>query len=319
MRIGLITNLRSQRNKRRALAQFDTPAGGPEVLQRHLDGIEGLAETLAEFAMAGVEVVAVNGGDGTVSRVLTELQERSPFERLPRLALLPGGMTNMCAADVGIRGARSRTLGRLLATAAAGDLDSSTVVRETIRLRRGAESRPVHGMFFGTAAITRAIQTCRKLVHPLKIESSAASGATLAYLLLCRLFRRNGGDPVIRGDDIRVNIDNGPPQELTQLLALVTTLDRLVLGSRPFWGAGEGALHYTGLAYPPNRLLRSAYRVLYGGDDRRLPEPHYVSRNANRISFEMSCPFTLDGEIFEPLPSTPVELNRGGPVRFLRC
>ena len=73
MRIGLITNLRSQRNKRGALACFDTPAGGPEVLHRILDGIEGLAETLGEFATAGVEVVAVNAGDGTVSRVLTEL------------------------------------------------------------------------------------------------------------------------------------------------------------------------------------------------------------------------------------------------------
>jgi hypothetical protein len=133
------------------------------------------------------------------------------------------------------------------------------------------------------------------------------------------MFRRNGGDPVIRGDDIRVNIDAGPPQELTQLLALVTTLDRLVLGSRPFWGAGEGALRYTGIAYPPNRLLRSAYRVLYGGDDRHLPEPYYVSRNADRISLEMSCPFTLDGEIFQPAPTTPVELSRGGRIRFLRC
>ena len=188
-----------------------------------------------------------------------------------------------------------------------------------IRFRVGAGRRPVCGMFFGTAAITRAIETCHELIHPLKIKSSAAAGATLGFLLLRRLIRRSGGDSVIHGDEMTVNFDDRPGQNVIQLLALVTTLDRLVMRSRPFWGAEAGALHYTGIAYPPRRLFRSAYQVLYGGQKRSLSAPHYVSHNADRITFEMSCRFTLDGELFQPPPDTPVELSSAGRVRFLRC
>ena len=187
-----------------------------------------------------------------------------------------------------------------------------------MRMHHAAGAPPIYGMFFGTAAIYRAIVTCRAQVHPLKVESSVASGLTLAYLLARRLIRRNGNDTVIRGDDMTVHLGNETPQKVTQLLALVTTLDRLVLRSRPFWGREQGPLRYTGITYPPVRLLRSSLRILYGGPERRLPEPHYVSRNVERIAFDMSCPFTLDGELFEPIPGQAVELSDGGRVRFVR-
>ena len=35
-------------------------------MHRRLEGIEGLSQTLDDFAAAGAGVVAVNGGDGTV-------------------------------------------------------------------------------------------------------------------------------------------------------------------------------------------------------------------------------------------------------------
>lgn len=319
MKIGLISNRRSQRNKRGFEVPSGPLAGGVELFHRPLDGVHGLAEIVADLAMAGVEVVAVNGGDGTVSAVLTELFEGGHFGRLPGVALLPGGTTNMCAADVGVRGAGGKALGRLLRRLAEGDLSACTVEREIIRVRQGEDRRPICGMFFGTAAITRAIETCHALIHPLKIKSSAAAGATLAFLLLRRLIWRNGGDSVIHGDEMTVKFDDGPAQNVNQLLALVTTLDRLVMRSRPFWGAETGALHYTGISYPPRRLFRSAYRVLYGGPKRKLSAPHYVSHNADRITFQMNCPFTLDGELFQPPPNTPVELSSAGRVRFLRC
>ena len=318
MKIGLISNRRSRRNQRKLAALEISAPHGIEILHRRLEGIEGLSQALDDFAAAGTGVIAVNGGDGTVSAVLTELLERRPFPGLPTVALISGGTTNMCAADVGLRGSAATAMAWLSAQAAAETLAAHCVERSVIRLHHAAGVPPVYGMFFGAAAIYRAIITCRDMVHPFKIESSAAAGMTLAYLLARRLIGRNGSDPVIRGDEMTVHIGNEAPQQVTQLLALVTTLDRLVLKSRPFWGREQGSLRYTGIAYPPVRLLRSSLRILYGGPERRLPESHYVSRNMERIAFDMSCPFTLDGEIFEPTPGQSVELSDGGRVRFVR-
>ena len=53
----------------------------------------GLA-TRRTVARDGVQVLAVDGGDGTAQMVLTALYRQSPFEVPPLLALLPSGTTS---------------------------------------------------------------------------------------------------------------------------------------------------------------------------------------------------------------------------------
>src|SRR3546814_8975692 len=113
-----------------------------------------------------------------------------------------------------------------------------------------------------------------------------------------RLGRRRGAGQggIFYGDRVGMTFDDGRTETLEALLVLATTLERLVLGSRPFWGGGGGHLRFTAVAYPPQGLLRHARRVLYGGEDRALPAG-YLSRASDRIALAMDCPFTLDGEI----------------------
>ena len=318
MKIGLISNVRARRNVH-GLPPLPDAAPGMAIIHRPLEGIEGLAPALDELAREGIDVLAINGGDGTVSTVLTRLFEARPFETLPALALLSGGTTNMNAADVGLRGKPGRALERLMRRAAEGGLDPLTVERSVLRVGYGAARPAVHGMFFGTAAICRAILLCRYMIRRMKVQPTWAMATTLGLGLLRPLMGRGRADPLYRGQDMTVRIAGAEGRPETQLLSLVTTLDRLILGSRPFWGSEAGALHYTGIAFPPDRLWRSAYRVLWGGGGRGLSPAHYVSRNADRISFEMNCSFTVDGEIFRPEPGVPVEVTAGEPVRFVRC
>jgi hypothetical protein len=318
LKIGLISNTRSRRNKRRLPKPPGTLHNGVEVLHRPLEGVAGMAEVLDEFAGAEVGLIAINGGDGTISAALTALLERPRFEERPPVALLSGGMLNMSAADAGLGGAPEKALARLVARAAQPDLALACVEREVIRLNYSRDKPSVCGLFFGTAAIYRGIVLCTQRVHAIKLKSSAAAAATLAYMVARSFFKRGKIDPLLRGDDMTVRFDGAPAQKVTQFLALVTTLDRLMLKSRPYWGQESGRLRYMGIAYPPRRLGRSAYRVLYGSPDRRLPE-NFVSHNADQVAFDMTCPFALDGELYEPEPGTPVELSGAGRLRFVRC
>ena len=323
MKLGVLINPRSRRNKSGFADMRALLAAHPGVPHASVGEIEALPEALRAMAEAGVDLLAVSGGDGTVQAVLSALQNDRAFTAMPTLAILAGGTTNMIADDVGLPGRPEPALKRLIArledpALGASGLGGLAVERGVIRVEYRPDAAPLCGMFFGTAAICRAILFCRRTAEAVGLTAAAASAATLAGLLGRRLLGR-GGDDILRGDDMTVRFDGGPPQPGSRLLALATTLDRLILRSRPFWGTDAGALRYSEVAYPPSRLLRAVYPFLYGGAQRLLPSGDYRSRAAERIAFEMSCPFTLAGELYEPAPGVPVVLTDGGRMRFLRC
>src|SRR3546814_6271333 len=112
-----------------------------------------------------------------------------------------------------------------------------------------------------------------------------------------RLGRRRGAGQggIFYGDRVGMTFDDGRTETLEALLVLATTLERLVLGSRPFWGGGGGHLRFTAVAYPPQGLLRHARRVLYGGEDRALPAGYRSEEHTSelqslmRISYAVFC------------------------------
>ncbi len=318
MRIGLVSNGLSRRNRRSLDAVRQIAEDHPHLIHVVLEGVTGLEAALADFARREVEIVAVNGGDGSVQAVLTLLLgPTSPFPAPPLVAILPGGTTNMTGADIGLRGGRRRGLEKLVRAAADGTVSASVQVRHVVGVDRGIGEPVQYGMFFGTAGICRAIDYCRRTVHPLHVDSGITSVLTVAGLLARSPFRR-GGDTVFYGDRIGVSFDGGPETVGETFLLMVTTLERLILRSRPFWGGGSAPLRYTSVAWPPRRLSFLAPRVMYGGENRKLPAETYVSRRATRIALRMDCPYTLDGEIFQPAPGVPVTLSDGGAIGFVR-
>lgn len=318
MKVGIISNLCSQRNKR-GLSRFDEVLTGcTDVLHAKLERTTGMPEALADFARREVGLLVLNGGDGTVQAALTGLLAHHGQEPLPLLAVLPSGMTNMIANDVGAPKNSRRALARLIPMALENRLEPRIVKRTVIRMNHAPERPPLYGMFFGSAGICRAIQVCRQKVHVLGIEASAAARVTLAGLVAGYLLRPRALNGVFRGESIGVGFDGEEITEDSYLLVLATTLERLVLNSRPFWGRERGPLRYTSIAYPPARLARSIIPLLYGGPDRKLPRDDYFSRNVNEIRLSLECPYTLDGEIFEPIRGAPVLLSCGPRVGFIR-
>jgi hypothetical protein len=315
-RIGLISNPLSQQNKRGA-DSIDAVAGRlPGVLHRRLDRFATLPTILREFAERDVAVIAISSGDGTVQGVMTDLFENRPFKSIPPLALLPRGMTNMTAADVGLRGKPEKALPRLAALLDKGRLDAHLLSRHVLRVENVADMPPQRAMFFGAAGVFEAIELCQTKVHPLRIQADWAAGVTFAGMLLHWLFGRR--QSAVTPEDIGVRLDGNDLGTTTRLLVLATTLDRLVMRSRPFWNEAHGPVRFTGIDYPPRNLLRHAARVLYGSHQvRHLPSGYY-SRGARRLEFSMDCPFTLDGQPFRPTPGKPLIVTADDTVRFVR-
>src|SRR5690606_33970280 len=113
-----------------------------------------------------------------------------------------------------------------------------------------------------------AVVKCQRDVHRLGLKGELASAVTLVQALARALV----GPPPEPGDPDR--IDSGDPMTIVadgvvrasgmQLLFLATTLERLVLGTRPFWNQGGGKLHATAIAHPPRNILRNLPSVMDG-------------------------------------------------------
>ncbi len=318
VRIGVISNPLSQRNKRGMSKVEALLAQHPNVVHCRLDRFENLGSIVAEFIKTKIEVIAINGGDGTVQAVLTELFRGGGSDAVPVIAVLSSGMTNMIAADAGLTGSAASGLKRLIAMADEDQIFRHLVKRQVLRMEWGAADGSICGMFFGAAGICRAIDACRERVHALGFQSNLAVGLTVGGLLLRWLLPGRDTENVFQGDQVSITLDGGETLERSYFLVIVTTLDRLILRSRPYWGDQPAALRFTGITFPPKNLLRSVFRVLYGGAKRNLPADSYFSRNADRIELNLTGPFTLDGEMYQPTPGHPVVLSNEGSIQLVK-
>jgi hypothetical protein len=312
--IGVISNPYSHRNLRDLAAVREAVAQDSTVAHVELEHMSALPTALADFARRGIEQVVVNGGDGTVQGVMTALLNSHDFARTPDLALLPAGRTNLIAHDLGLKGRPVDGLTRLITGAPLTAMD-----HPVLTLHPGGGAAALHGMFFGTAAFYRGTMLARAKYHPRGATGRAVVGLSLASSLLRALIRRGGEDGIYRGDDMTLAIDDGAGRGGSFLLVMATTLDRLLLGVRPFWGHGPGALRLTTIDFPPARLARALVPMLRGRPRPWMEAAGYRSRCANRVTIRGDCPMILDGQIVHPDPAEAAVLEADRRLRFLRC
>lgn len=302
-------NRKSERAIQRTLASFSG------LLQREIHRPQTVAAALQEFAAQDINLVIVNGGDGTVQAVLTSLLHESPFETMPLLALLQAGSTSMTASDAGLKGKPPRALERLmhcLENGSSGEL----VSRQALRVRNDPNAAPLFGMAFGTGAVHQGIEFYHSKLHDLDLRREV--GPDLAMIRFLWALARGDSD-LVAPSRLTVRLDDNPAQTFEHAGTLICTLERLLLGIYPFWGKGDAPLHYTALRARPERLLRMLPRLLRGRHHPfATPEHGYMSHNVHRVEMELEGGFILDGEIFEPSPEYPLTVDDGGTVNFLR-
>lgn len=290
-------------------------AAHPDVVVREACDPPSVAQALRELAQRGVDTIAISGGDGTVRAVLDTVFGASPFAHLPLLAVLRGGTANMTGRDVGLPGRQDRALELLLERAAHGGAGLTVIERPVMRIDPGAGRAPLHGMYFGGAAIAQGIEYCKRHVHALGLRGEIGPGVTMVrFVIAMALGQRDIVAPV----PVSVAIDGGLAARFDCEILHVTTLEELVLGLRPYWGEEAAPLHYASVRAAPRRWVRALPGVLRGRPGRHVtPENGYESRNARRLEIGLGTSFFVDGEIFDPSPGTPLVIESGGTAKFL--
>lgn len=319
-RLALLSNPGSGRNGDGGAAIHRLLDDYPHATWETAGTPEEIAGALHRLANQEPEVLIVNGGDGTVAAVLTALFNERPFERLPLLALLAGGTTNMTAADAGMKGGARRALCRLLAWARRPDPNVTVVQRPILRVRPGRGTAPLYGMFFGTGAIIKGIEFCHQKILRRGLRDGFGPGLCLLRILFA----------LLRGDrryvaPVPVQVTTRPAlqrqdDEREYFILLASTLERLFLGLRPYWGRCDGGLYYSAIGADPRHPLRAIPPLFWGRPGRHAtPENGYWSSKLQELVLELDGTFTIDGELY-PLQRVqgPLRVSHTMPLTFLR-
>ncbi|MEE9422641.1 MAG: diacylglycerol kinase family protein [Gammaproteobacteria bacterium] len=317
-RIGMISNPNSGANRKHLQQINAIVAKQPAILHRVTSSADEIPAVLQQFKEQSINVLAINGGDGTTAEVFTHLLRDQALQPLPLFVLLPGGTTNMNVGDVGIRGDLRKAVKTLCAWPDQNRQTTEILQRSIVKVVPGDEALPVYGMFMGAGAIIQGIEYCHEKIHSRGVGNEIGPGLAMARTLWGILRR----DPrFIQPVKTTVTLNNqSEPIEQSMLLMLVSSLERLFLGMHPYWGTESGTLHCSMISEDAPRFIRTLPSLLRGRPPRHAtPENGYRSHNVDSLSLQMNGMLTLDGEMYNIDQTTgPARISDGGVLSFIR-
>lgn len=307
--VGVIYNPRSHRNLG---ADFDCGVC-PHVHIAQPRERGQLPQALTEFAAKGIDLLVINGGDGTVRDVLT-CGQAIFGDDWPAIAVLPKGKTNALTVDLGV----PEDWGLQDAIDA---LDhGSRIYRRPITVARAEEpGSRVAGFILGAGAFTKSIQAGQS-AHRLGAFNSMVVGVTGIWALLQSLFATRS-NPWRRGAKMAIGLGaanapmahSGEGDPAMRQLLFASTLDRLPAGIRPF-GALKGGLKLVAVDQISRRTTALVPLILTGKLTKGLRERGIHQLAATQFSLSIDDQFILDGEAF---PAGDYRIEQGPELAFV--
>lgn len=304
--IGIVNNPRSRRNRRRPgivrrlRAQLDSEG---EVLDASTP--DELARALERFRAAGVDVLGVNGGDGTAHYVLTAFARTYGDAPLPKVLLLRGGAMNTVAHGNGVGGSPEHILREVLIKRRHG-FPLRTVERDLLRVTAD-EGEPRYGFIFGTGSIVSFLEAYYATRRP----SPAMAALLVARALGSALVNGRFAARLARRERLRVSTDGDEwPDDSYLAIGAATTPD-IGFGFLAFHRCAEqpGFFHAVGVSGSLTQLALAVPRIRRGAPWRRRVAHDEVART---LVLEGEAPrFTVDGDLYAARRTITLETGPG--------
>lgn len=309
--VGLVRNPRSHRNK----GHDAVLAGRADVLLAEPRTRAELEQSLAHFVSAGIGMLAISGGDGTVRDVLTR---GAPLfaDKWPVISVLPQGKTNALALDLGI-GSRP-ALDDAIAAAKRGQF----VARRPIVVSdRDGAARDRWGFIFGAGVFNAAIDA-GQVAHRFGAFQSFAIGVTAVFGMGQALFGfgrtpwrrlyRMAFTDVATGKSLP---HSDPDRPDIRYIAGFTTLRRFPLGMKLLAGVeDEQPIGYFMVDAPRRRALALVPAAAMGRHGPSLARLGMHRGSGEAFDVVLDDGFILDGERF---PSGVFRMAAGPELRFV--
>lgn len=306
--IGIITNPHSKLNKRNpkrpdALAYIAGQRGKFALTQ----SLDELQEVTQDFFRKGISIIAINGGDGTISQTLSAVYKAYGSQPFPKIAILRGGTINVLANNLRVRGQPEKLLSKLLENHSAKAGEHNTISIPSINI----DGRI--GFLFGTGIAPNFLE--KYYLHKSGPIGAAywALRTWASGMLNTSFFRKMMPDEVVH-----IHFDEGQSLRFWGTTCLASTVKNMPLGLTLF----------NDLKANPNLMQFMAFSEKAAKTVWRLPFLLTGNKNSlksGRISscttgFEMSYlhPFsyTLDGELYRT-ENESLHVTKGPTIEFI--
>ena len=284
-RIGVIVNPRAGRAP--AARQWRPLVPGAAVVETALPA--AIRPALEEFREAGIKLLVVAGGDGTLSKCLTAAQQIWGDADLPAVLPAPCGTINMVVRQLGWHQPGNKIANWLCSACDTGHPIRLRSVR-TLRAQDGSL-----GFTAGFGVPARFLQAyadagpgrvnaVRQLA---RFSLSGVQGGRAAKALFAPLGLRWG--------------ESAPDQRAVWTVGLIMRIDALPLGFRVTPGASrDEQLHLLAGAPSALQVLRALPALRHGGSLRQSGLARSRHRQLNLV-FDEPTAWMMDGELYPPV------------------
>lgn len=265
-----------------------------------LEPFDILLTAVSEAAENSIDHVIIEGGDGTVQGVLSAfLSQIDKFENFPAFSIIPAGMTNQVAKNIGLKSAAPKSVKAAL---------NNTLTPIDVPMLNVSDSdgSSYAGFLFSTGAIP---QITRYTTHEIHKKGIGGSTAVLAGILKGL---RGNDDALMKITPVSIDgLYEGP-----HLGTVVTTLPSLIMGLDPFWGKEAAPLRVTWVDGHYRRLARNVIGLWMGRKSKERREDGLHSKCVESLTYQYDGDIVLDGE-FLSIPSGKFTVTATRPVTFL--
>jgi diacylglycerol kinase family enzyme len=305
--IGVVTNPRSRMNKRdpasmRKLGYLIGSRGSAEAT-RDLDDLYRVAE---EFKRAEIDILGINGGDGTIHHTLTAFVKTYGEQPLPAVAILRGGTMNTIANSYGIKGDPARLLFEVV------DKYHNNEPFDMLEKEILAVG-DAYGCIFGTGIIYNFLEAYYGTGNP--------SPSVAAKLILRAVASALVGGPLVRRMTrrfrARVTVDGDTWARDDFLSVAAACVEQIGLGFRPFYRwQQQSAFQILGIHAPSALGFISELPRIHRG--RPMRRDKVIDAVAREVVFENDGPieYIIDGDSYTA--DRRLRLGLGPKLRFLR-
>ncbi len=299
--IGLISNPYSKRNRKypERLKKLEDLLPD-QTLAQHPTDLSGMDSAMAIFRDREIDVLAVNGGDGTVHIALSSLVKIYGDRPLPKLAILKGGTMNQTATASNIRGDSFDILTRV-----------STAFKENRDMR--CERKPLlkvgerYGFIFGNGVTCNFMDIYHEGGNPSPFVALKCVVRTLASMLVRGDLYRKLFKPV----KCEIVVDGFSYGFSSYLTILLSTISEVGLGFKLMHRAKGSIEKAHMIALKEGASIASLVGRAWRG--KSLPPTAADDSVGNHFIILSEAPFryTIDGDIYHSDGTLTVET---GPV-----
>lgn len=298
--IGIITNPHSRVNKKNPRRpKLLSYIAGSQVFFECTATLSALETTLKNFKDEGVSVIAINGGDGTISRTITSMMRVWKNSDLPAISVLRGGTMNVIADNLGLYGSPEKLLASLIHAHGSYQLD------ELSCLKIGDN----YGFLFGAGMVPRFLKEFYKNKGGHLKAVSLVSRISFSLLL-------GISSPLFETNVVEIEFEDKTKLRTPSLALLCSTVRNLPM-KLPFFGhlgRQEEVFECTNLSMSGGTLLKKIPKIIWQKDN--LEETLRFLGKKITISQNSPLDYTIDGELFKT--EAPLCIEVGPSLRFVR-